>query len=102
MTPYEIPLTPAPQKFLIDLAGATRQLRVYWCKYQQSWVVDINTSGGDPIVQGIPLVTGVDLLAQHRHLELGGSLIAQTDFEPAAVPTFKNLGVLGRVFFVVG
>lgn len=101
MTSYEIPLSPEPQKFNIQLAGVTRQLRVYWCRFQECWVFDLGDNVGAPILQGIPIITGADLLGQYRHMQLGGSIIAQTDYSPNSVPTFDNLGVLGRVYFIV-
>lgn len=101
MTPYEIPLTAEAQKFTITLGGTDRQLRVYWNKWSENWCLDINQTDGTPILQGLPIITGADLLGQHRHLELGGSIVAQTDFDLDAVPTFTNLGTLGRLYFIV-
>lgn len=101
MTPYEIPLSPEPQRFSIELGGATRQMRFYWNRYNACWCFDLFDSAGAPLIEGAPVVTGCDLLGQYRHLELGGSIVAQTDYDPDAVPTFENLGVTGRVFFLV-
>jgi len=101
VTPYEIPLSPEPQQFTIELGGQSRRLRLYWCRDAQCWCLDIRDPGGEPLVLGLPVVTGCDILGQHKHLGLGGSLIAQTDNEADAVPTFDNLGTLGRLYFVV-
>jgi len=100
MKAYEIPLSPEPQKFSIQLADRTYQMRFYWCKYHGSWMFDLGDSLNAPILQGIPVVTGTDLLGQYAHLELGGAIIAQTDYDPDVVPTYENLGQLGRVFFL--
>lgn len=101
MTPFEIPLSPEPQKFNITLAGVERQLRFSWNSVSQSWFFDLNQADGTPILQGLPVVTGADLLAQFKYLGLGGAIVAQTDFETDAVPTFENLGILGRLYFLV-
>lgn len=101
MTPYEIPLTPEPQSFSIELGGQTRRLRLYWCRDGQCWMLDISDADGTDRLLGVPVVTGCDLLAQHRHLGLGGSIVAQTDHDPDKVPGFDNLGLTGRVYFVV-
>lgn len=101
MTPYEIPLTPEPQRFTIDLAGVTRQMRVYWCKDAQCWCFDLFDLKGQDLLLGVQIVTGCDLLGQYAHLGIGGSIIAQTDHDPSAVPTFDNLGTSGRLYFVV-
>lgn len=101
MTPYEIPLSPEPQRFTIELGGAQRQLRVHWSKDGQCWVLDLFDARGAAILLGVPVVTGCDLLGPYRHLGLGGSIIAQTDHSPDTVPTFENLGTQGRLYFVV-
>jgi hypothetical protein len=43
--------------------------------------------GNLPIVNGIPLVTGVDLLAQYRYLGFSGRLWVQGADNPDDVPT---------------
>lgn len=101
MTPYEIPLSPEAQKFRIKLGGNDLLLRVYWSIAGACWMLDIFDSTEAPIVEGITIVTGVDLLTQEKHQELGGALIAQTDYDPDAVPSFTNLGQTGRLYFVV-
>lgn len=101
MTPYEIPLSPQPQTFQIELAGITYKMTVSWNRVSNSWVLDIRSSSNEDILLGVPIVTGTDLLAQYPHLGFGGSLVAQTDYDPAAVPTYENLGTTGHLYFVV-
>lgn len=101
MTPYEIPLTPEPQTFAIELGGVSRRMRFYWCKDAQCWCFDIQDQRGVDLLTGVPVVTGTDLLGQYAYMGLGGSIVAQTDHQPDAVPTFANLGTSGRVYFVV-
>ncbi len=100
-TPYEIPLQAYPQTLSIMLGGVTYQLTL---QYRNSaiggWVLDIADSASTPILQGIPLVTGVDLLAQYRYLGFGGALYVQTNSDPDAVPTFENLGADGKLYWV--
>lgn len=99
-TPYEIPLTPDPQTFLISLAGEEYRMTVRWNAQAQLWSMDLGFDGDDPLVQGAPLVAGLDLLAQYRFLGIGGSLVVQTDFAPELPPTEDNLGTQGRLYFV--
>lgn len=66
-----------------------------------SWVLDISDVSNNPILQGIPLVTGGDLLEPFGYLNLGFQLIAQSDFDPSAPPTFDNLGTTGHLYVVV-
>jgi hypothetical protein len=100
MTPFEIPLSPEPQKFNIGLAGTEYQVRLYWNKTDAAWYMDLNEADGTPLQQGIPLVTGIDLLKQYPHLGVGGSLVVQTDYNPDAVPTYDNLGTTGHLYFL--
>lgn len=107
MTVYEIPLSPQPQKLTISLAGVQYNLTV---KYNSAlsglvkdpcWVLDIADINDVPIVRGIPIVTGADLLEQYGYLNLGGQLVAQTDHSVDAVPTYTNLGLQGHLFFLI-
>jgi hypothetical protein len=52
------------------------------------------------LVSGIPLVTGVDLLAPYAYLGFGGELLVATDGNTAAVPTYANLGTGSHLYFV--
>jgi Domain of unknown function (DUF6983) len=98
---YEIPTSPQPQTFSISLNGVSYQLTLTWCDPASCWLLEIDDANGNQIVAGIPLVTGVDLLAQYEHLGIGGQLFAQTDGDPGAPPTFDNLGTTGHLYFVV-
>ncbi len=74
--------------------------RLTWCNPAQCWIFDMLNDDGTPILTGIPLVTGSDLLEQFAYLKLGAQLFAQTDNDPQAVPTFDNLGQTGRFYLV--
>src|ERR1700677_3277206 len=60
----EIPLTPINQTFPISLSGVTYTLTFQWRTPVGTWVMDIGDVNGNPLVSGIALVTGADLLAQ--------------------------------------
>lgn len=102
MIPYEIPLTPQPQRFLISLGGVDYELTVSWCGPASAWTLDIRSADGSDIVVGISMVTGVDLLGQYKHLGLPGQLVAQSDVDLDRVPDFGSLGVSGHLYFLVG
>ena len=92
-TYYEIPLIQGPQAFTTRLSGVEYQMTViYRGVAEGGYTLDINDATGSPIVQGIPLVTGCDLLAQYKHLGFGGRLWVQTASTPDAAPTFSGLG----------
>lgn len=100
MSVFEVPLSPQPQRFSVPLAGLTYNLKVRWCATAACWMLDIADAEGNPIVQGIAIITGADLLEQYAYLGIGGQLIAQTDHNVDAVPTFDNLGDIGHLYFV--
>lgn len=101
MAVYEIPLSPTPQRFSITLGGVQYRMTVQYRNINEGgWIMDIADSTGSPIIQGIPLVTGIDLLAQYRHLGISGQLRVQTTSDPDAVPTFDNLGTDSHLYWV--
>lgn len=101
MAVFEIPLSPTPQTFGINLGGQGYQLTLKWRDATEGgWILDIANAQGAPIVNGVPLVPGANLLAQYGYLGFTGSLVVQTDNDPAADPTFDNLGELSHLYFV--
>jgi hypothetical protein len=100
MAIYEIPISPNPQRFSISMAGAAYNLRlIYIDAPDAGWLLDIDDVNDNPLICGIPLVTGADLLAQYAYLGIGGQLFCTTDGDPSAVPTFANLGVTSHLYF---
>lgn len=100
-TTYEIPLSAQQQTFRVQLAGITYRLSVRWNGMQGIWFIDIDTDAGAPIVHGIPMITGADLLGQYQHLGLGGGLYVLTDGDPDALPTYDGLGTASKLYFVM-
>lgn len=100
---YEIPLSPQAQTFSIPLNAVTYNLTLMWRSKDGigGWVLDIADASNNPLVTGIPLVTGCDLLGQYAYLGFGGGLWVLTDGSPTAVPTYSNLGSLSHLYFVV-
>lgn len=99
---YEIPLSPTPQTFSISISGVSYRMTLrYRNALEGGWILDIADANKMPIVSGIPLVTGCDLLEQYKHLGLSFQLRVQTTDDPDAVPTFDNLGSSSKLYFVV-
>ena len=97
---FEIPTQPStPQRFTVSLSGVSRQLRFTWCQPAACWLLDIYDDNGVLILGSVAIVTGADLLEQFGYLGLAGVMLAQTDHDPTAVPTFDNLGTTGHLFF---
>lgn len=100
MTTVEVPLSHEPQNFSIALGLTTYNMVLFWnSNALGGWTININDSNDVPIVQGIPLVTGSDLLAQYGYLGFAGELVAYTDGNPLAPPTYTNLGEQSHLYF---
>ena len=101
MSIHRIPLTPTPQRFNISLANKGYRLTVRWnAAPEGGWYLDIaSPDNGEPILSGIPIVTGVDLLGAYEYLNFGGSLVCWSGDSDAA-PTFENLGIEKQLLFV--
>jgi hypothetical protein len=121
---YEIPLIPQAQSFTIQLGGVTYGMRLMYHEANagitgapvgadtsaagavfdtnalDSWALDISDSTGNPIVFGIPLIPGIDLLYQYQYLGIGGSLMVIVDGDPNGVPDFAGLGTTGHLYFI--
>ena len=98
----EIPVVPSQsQRFRQDLDGTTYNFRLTYDSAQDGcWILDIGDENSVILIAGIPLVSGVDLLAQYRYLGFSGSLIVTTDRGAGEVPTFDGLGVTSHLFYV--
>jgi hypothetical protein len=93
---YKIPVTPGiAQTFTCTLTqGLTLWFRLYWVEAPEAgWAMDIGRSSTEPIVCGIPLLPGQDLLAQYPELEIPVVLYINTPGFPERVPAFDELGV---------
>lgn len=90
-----------PQIISISILGVTYTLTFSWRDAPDGgWVLDIGDAQNNPILNGIPLVTGADLLAQYAYKGLGIQLFVQTTDDPDAVPTFENFGTTANIYFL--
>jgi len=87
--------------------GLSYTLYFKWNTVTLCWVLDIYAADGrTPVINGIAIVTGADLLEQFGYLSLGAFTMLQTTtvgpfVSPDSVPTFLNLGIDGHVFLVM-
>ena len=97
MTSYQIPLLPSvAQTLQADIAGARYYLRLLYVDVpsdEGGWELDIANNAAIVLIGGIPLVTGVDLLAQYAYLGIGARLYIFTPGDVKSVPTYAGLGV---------
>ncbi|WON76305.1 phage baseplate plug protein [Serratia sp. UGAL515B_01] len=95
----EIALTAENQRFRITLGSVEYRMTLLW-RDNAGWILDIASSTGTAIVNGIPLVTGTNLLQPYRHLGLNGALVVASDVDIYATPTKDNLGRAGHLYFI--
>jgi hypothetical protein len=96
----EIPLTPKPQSFSIFLGKVQWYITLRWNHILEHWTLDFRDSKQVMKLGGLPVTTGVDMLAQFQYLGFGGALMAQSSNDPLAPPTFHNLGVTAHLIFI--
>jgi hypothetical protein len=99
MNVSEIPLTANNQSFRIQLGNTTYTLRIIW-RDTAGWIMDVQDSGGAPLLSGVPLVTGLNLLEQYPQLGINGALVVVTDNGAPDEPTKANLGTYSHLVFV--
>ncbi|PAV01788.1 hypothetical protein CBG25_14655 [Arsenophonus sp. ENCA] len=93
----EIPLTPINQQFTIKLSDTVWQFSLIW-RDSAGWVLDILTVDNQPVIQGIPLVMGENLLAQYQHLISEGKLVFLSDEESDINAT--TLGTTVKLYWI--
>lgn len=98
---YEVPLIASSQSLSVTLGGVQYGLVVKWNSFSQCWVLDIYDAKSNPLVCGIAMTTGVDLLSQFSYLNFGGALFVVTDNNTFEMPTFFNLGSTSHLYFLV-
>lgn len=100
MALFKIPLANTPQIFDIQLNNVSYTVTCYYNTMLSSWLIDMQYSDtGVYLFASLPLVTGVDLLAQYEYLGIGGKLIVYTDGDRKAIPTLDNLGIDSNLYF---
>ena len=97
----EIPTSPTAQTFQIALGDVLYQVTLRWIGAQGAWNLDLGDANGVPVLCGLPVLPGVDLLAQYAYLGIGGSIVVSNDPDPGNPPTYEGLGGDGRIYYVV-
>jgi hypothetical protein len=97
----EILLQPKNQRFTLTYGGVNYRCTLVWHEADLGgWAIDIADNNDVPLVSGLPLVTGADLLRQHRHLGFRFGLVVASDEEVDRPPTRTSLGISTRLYLV--
>ena len=102
VTAYQIPLQATPQTLSVQFPnGNTYNLQTAFLFNQNPcWVMNIADANNNPLANGIPLVTGADLLEQFAYLGLGVSLYASTDGDQDIPPSWWDMGSTAHLWLV--
>lgn len=95
----EIPLLPDNQQFRILLGNKIYTLRIIW-RDLAGWIMDVMDSGGTPLLCGVPLLSGVNLLQQYPQAGIAGTLRVITDKGAPNEPDKTNLGKSSHLIFI--
>lgn len=99
-TAYVMPFNSSPRRFSVFLNGTEYVVSNRWNAMSNSWIMDILSVNGVPILTGVPMVCGADLLSQYEYLGIGGAMIAQTDNAPSQPPAVDNLGSTSQLYYL--
>lgn len=98
---YEIPLSGAPERFEIEIAGNNYKMRIKWNDYLNRWCMDISRTDDTPLIRNLAMVAAENLLEQYEYLGFNFALYMQVDGKPYADADFTNLGTDARLLVEV-
>lgn len=96
MTFYEIPLAKEAQTFFTSLNGTKYKFKLIW-RDPIGWFLDIAKTDDTPLINGIAVVTGVNLLKQYQHLIKGELWVYTNGLEN---PDYKSVGTTLKLYWV--
>lgn len=64
------------------------------------WTMDVMDNIGSPLLLGVSLVPGVNLMAQYPELGFNGALVVVCDDGAPEYPTSTNLGTYSHLIFL--
>jgi hypothetical protein len=100
-TVEEFPLRAEAQQIQITLGGIEYTVRFGWGDTADGgWFIDMTDIDGVPLLRGLPLTAGEDVLQQVAYLGIPGEIRVQTHGDDLVEPTYANLGANGKVLFI--
>ncbi|ENX58797.1 MULTISPECIES: phage baseplate plug family protein [Acinetobacter] len=92
---YEIPLNFGNQKFNIKLG--TTQYKLQLIYRAEQWYLDIFDTAENPLIAGLPMLVGDNLLAQHQHIIKGSLYVLNTSEDESQA--FSDLGTNIKLYW---
>jgi len=95
-----VPVTTDPaQQFTVDLDGQTVDLSIRWNSTTEQWVMDFTAITFTTNINGIAMVTGVDLLGPYAVREVGQMWVVDLE-EKNEEPTLDGFGDRFQLMYV--
>ena len=93
LTFTELPLPRGPSIFSASIKGRDFRFRFAYANTDGGgWYVDIGDADSNPLICGLPLTTGLNLLGQFGYLNLGFGLYVSVDGRPDEAPIYDDMG----------
>lgn len=92
---YEIPFNNGNQKFNIRLGSVQYKLQLIYRAEQ--WYLDIFDTAENPLIAGVPMLVGDNLLAQHQHIIKGALYVLNTNEDESQA--FNDLSTRIKLFW---
>lgn len=93
-----INLGPSSQTTKVTIDGIIYNVNVIW--RQDTYILDLYDVNNNPVVTGIPLITGADLMGQLKYLSIPGYWVIANADGSDTPPTYNNLGVSSFLLFI--
>jgi len=103
MTAYRIPTSPYPDTTQrTQLGSSTYSMRLRWNERGESWQLDLADGAGNPLLDGLRLVTLYPLLSRFRYNPSlpPGELWFMDTRDLEGKPTLEGMGDRFRLYYV--
>lgn len=92
-TVFSVPLRSGTQQFVVSLGTISVMMRLIWRSASGGgWFIDIYESDGlTPILCGLPVRCGQNMLSQYQYLGLG-RMVALIDGQAERDPSYDDMG----------
>jgi hypothetical protein len=95
----------ANQTYTLEVPGDDQNITFIitqsWNAQAHYWVIGIYGNDGNPIVIGVPLLCGHDLLEQYQYLNIGSLYVVNTGDPTIEAPDDTNIGQNFKLLWVL-
>ncbi len=100
MAIYTMPLTATIEySFSTALDQIMFDFHVHWNETTSAWYIDLESQDGLISMKNIKLITGLGLIRQHGHRELGELVVLDGEYR-AQDPNFDDMGSRWQLYYL--